>query len=183
MKLLTDHPWAAGATGLFALFVAGSLIAGYPPGEAIGGNFLGFSVQMLKILPCVFVLVGLFDVWIKQATVERHLGYGSSRLSYLWAVLLAGTTVGGLHVAFPVAQALYVKRAKLGVVLAFLSSAGICRVPMTLFEASFLGWRFTCVRFAVSLPLVILSSAALGYWFDRRGYRLPCVDDDIKGRQ
>jgi uncharacterized membrane protein YraQ (UPF0718 family) len=88
----------------------------------------------------------------------------------------AGTTVGGLHVAIPVAHPLHVKKAKLGVVIAFLSAAGICRVPMTRFEASFLGWRFTCVRFIVSLPLVILSSALLGCWFDRRRYRLPSVE-------
>jgi uncharacterized membrane protein YraQ (UPF0718 family) len=91
-------------------------------------------------------------------------------------VLFAGTMVGGLHVALPVGHALRVKRAKLGIVLAFLSASAICRAPMALFEAAFLGWRFTCVRFAVSLPLVVLSSAALGYWFDRRQYPLPDVD-------
>jgi len=44
---------------------------------------------------------------------------------------------------------------------------------MTLFEASFLGWKFTAVRFAVSLPLVLLTSAAIGHWFDRSRYELP----------
>jgi uncharacterized membrane protein YraQ (UPF0718 family) len=139
----------------------------------MGRNFLSFLLQMLRVLPCVFVVIGLFDVWVKSETVERHLGHGSGLRSYVWAVLLAGGTVGGLHVGLPVAHALYVKRAKLGVVLAFLSAAGVCRIPMTLFEASFLGWKFTAVRFAVSLPLVVLGSAATGHWFERRRYRLP----------
>jgi uncharacterized membrane protein YraQ (UPF0718 family) len=158
---------------LFALFVIVSVAAGFAPGREMGRNFLGFFVQMLRVLPCVFVVIGLFEVWVKTGTVERHLGHGSGLRSYVWAVLLAGGTVGGLHVGLPVAHALYVKRARLGVVLAFLSSAGICRIPMTLFEASFLGWKFTAVRFAVSLPLVLLSSAAIGHWFDRSQYELP----------
>jgi uncharacterized membrane protein YraQ (UPF0718 family) len=97
-------------------------------------------------------------------------------LSYLWAALLAGTMVGGLHVALPVAHALRAKGAKLGIVLAFLSFSAVCRLPMTLFEASFLGWRFTSVRLAASLPLIVISSALLGSWFDRRQYRLPGSD-------
>jgi len=176
VKILKQHAWSAGIATLFTVFVLLSLGTGFAPGKTIGKNFLSFSWQMLKVLPCVFVLIGLFDVWVKRETVDKHLGRGSSALSYLWAVLLAGTMVGGLHVALPVAHALHVKRAKLGVVLALLSSAGVCRVPMALFEASFLGWRFTGVRFAVSLPLVILSSVLLGSLFERRGYRLPDVD-------
>ena len=176
MSLLREHPWAVGFGVVFAAFVLFSLAAGFAPGEEIGRNFVSFLIQMVRVLPCVFVLIGLFHVWVRTETVERHLGHGSGLRSYVWAILLAGGTVGGLHVGLPVAHALHVKRARLGVVLAFLSSAGICRIPMTLFEASFLGWKFTAVRFAVSLPLVVLTSAALGLWFERRGYELPEQD-------
>lgn len=177
MRLPKQHLLALAGGTLFTFFMIVSMITGFAPGKAIGGNFLSFFLEMLKVLPCIFVLIGLFDVWVKVATVEKHLGRDSGLLSYLWAVLLAGTTVGGLHVAIPIAHALYVKKAKLGVIIAFLSAAGICRVPMTLFEASFLGWRFTCVRFIVSLPLVVITSALLGFWFDRRRYHLPSVGE------
>jgi uncharacterized membrane protein YraQ (UPF0718 family) len=176
VRILKQYAWPAGVAGSFALFVLLSHAAAFAPGEAMGESFLSFFWQMLKILPCVFVLIGLFDVWVKRETVEKHLGRESSALSYLWAVLLGGTMVGGLHVALPVGHVLRVKRAKLAVVLAFLSASAICRVPMTLFEIAFLGWRFSCVRFAVSLPLVVLSSAILGHWFDRLQYRLPDID-------
>jgi uncharacterized membrane protein YraQ (UPF0718 family) len=176
VRTLKQHPWSVGIAGLFALFVLSSLATGFAPGKTMGQSFVSFLWQMLKVLPCVFVLIGLFDVWVKRETVEKHLGQESGALSYVWAVLLAGTMVGGLHVALPVGHALHVKRAKLGIVLAFLSASAICRVPMTLFEAAFLGWRFTCVRFAVSVPLVVLSSALLGLFFDRRQYQLPEMD-------
>ncbi len=176
MRLLKGRSWVLALATLFALCLTISAAMGFAPGRAMGQNFLSFLVQMLKVLPCVFVLIGVFEVWVKTETVEKHLGAGAGPMSYLWAVLLAGTTVGGLHLALPVAHALHLKRAKLGAVLAFLSSSAVCRVPMTMFEASFLGWRFTCVRFAISLPLIIITSAALGAWCERKRYRLPDPD-------
>lgn len=177
MTFLKQHRYALGLTAAFLLFVGVSCLAGLAPGRQMGGSFLSFLGSMLRVLPCVFLLIGLFDVWVKRATVEKHLGHGAGGVSYVWALLLAGTAVGGLHVAFPVAQALHSKGARLGVVLAYLAGAAICRVPMTLFEASYLGWRFTLVRFAVSLPLVVATSALLGAWFERRDYVLPVLDD------
>jgi uncharacterized membrane protein YraQ (UPF0718 family) len=176
VRALRQHPWSTALGTLFALYVVASLAGGFGPGIEMGREFLRFSLEMLKVLPCVFVVIGLFEVWVKTETVEAHLGHGAGPRSYIWAVLLAGGTVGGLHVALPVANALALKRARLGVVLAFLSAAGICRIPMTLFEASFLGWKFTAVRFAVSLPLVLLTSAATGRWLDRSQYSLPVLE-------
>ena len=43
-------------------FVILCFILGFEPGEKIAGNFISFSIQMLKILPCAFILIGLFEV-------------------------------------------------------------------------------------------------------------------------
>jgi uncharacterized membrane protein YraQ (UPF0718 family) len=177
MSFVRQHRYSLALTGAFFLFVGVSWAAGFAPGPRLGVSFAKFLRDMLRVLPPVFILIGLFDVWVKRATVEKHLGQGAGVLSYVWALLLAATVVGGLHVAFPVAQALHAKGARLGVILAYLAGAAICRVPMTLFEASYLGWRFTLVRFGVSLPLVIASSALLGAWFERRHYSLPQLDE------
>ncbi|ETR67135.1 MAG: hypothetical protein OMM_11917 [Candidatus Magnetoglobus multicellularis str. Araruama] len=69
-----------------------------------------FSKTMLTILPVAFVLIGLFDVWVPKEVIESHMGMGSGIKGYLWAILLAGLTVGGIYVAFPVAHALHKKR-------------------------------------------------------------------------
>ncbi len=176
MKILGNYKGTIGIGVLFSAFCGYSLIAGYPPGQAISNHFFSFSWQMLKVVPSVFILIGLFDVWIRTETVEQHLGRDSNALAYLWAILLAGTTVGGLHIALPIAHALYIKRARLGVVITFLSATTICRVPMTIFEASFLGWKFTVIRFAVALPLIVLMSRLLDYLFERWQYTLPKLD-------
>ncbi len=87
-------------------------------------------------------------------------------------MLLAGTTVGGLYVAFPVAYSLYSKGAKLSVIFTYLGAAAICRVPMTIFEASFMGIKFTAIRLLVSLPLVIVTSVLLGDYLTKRNYKI-----------
>ena len=127
---------------------------------------------MLKILPCAFVLIGLFEVWVKKETVEKHLGAEAGIRGYLWSFVLAGTTVGGLYVAFPVAYSLYRKGARLGVIFSYIAAAAICRIPMTIFEASFLGAKFSIIRLLVSLPLVIVSSILLGGFLEKKQYRL-----------
>jgi len=117
-------------------------------------------------------LIGLFEVWVKKETVEKHFGHKSGIRGYIWAILLGGTTVGGLYVSFPVAHSLYDKGAKLSVIFTYIGASAICRIPMTIYEASFMGIKFTAIRFLVSLPLVVLSSIALGAYLERRNYRM-----------
>ncbi len=156
----------------YFIFIGVSFLMGFNPGQQIGQNFAVFSVDMLKILPGAFILIGLFEVWVKRETVERHLGEGSGFRGYLWMILLGSTAVGGLYLAFPVAYALYSKGAKLSVIFTYLGAAAICRIPMTIFEASFLGVKFTVIRWLVSLPLVIITSIVLGNYLTRRGYKV-----------
>jgi len=160
--------------GIFAyiVFILFSFITGFDPGKQIGKNFVTFSVDMLKILPCAFILIGLFEIWVKKETVEKHFGKESGIRGYIWAVLLASTTVGGLYVAFPVAYSLYNKGAKLSVIFTYIGASAICRVPMTIFEASFMGIKFSAIRLLVSLPLVIISSILLGDYLEKRNYKI-----------
>ncbi len=156
----------------YIAFISLSFIVGFAPGEQIGNNFKYFSIAMIKMLPCAFILIGLFEVWVKKETVEKHLGKESGIRGYTWGVLLAGTTVGGLYVAFPVAYSLYNKGAKLSVIFTYLGASAICRVPMTIFETSFMGIKFSIIRWSVSLPLLILSSFLLGNYLEKKKYKI-----------
>lgn len=156
----------------FGVFVGVSFLAEVSAGRKMGRTFGTTLLTMMKLLPCAFVLIALFDVWIKRQTVERHLGRDSGARGYFWAVLLAGMTVGGLYVGFPLVYSLYKKGAKLGVLFAYIGLAGVCRIPMTLFELSLMGPTFTAVRLAVSVPLVIAASIIMGRILQRRGYEV-----------
>ncbi len=165
----------------FAGFVVISLATGFAPGKQMGATFGSTLLTMMQLLPCAFILIGLFDVWIKRATIEKHMGNNSGIRGYFWSILLAGTTVGGLYLAFPFAYSLYRKGAALGVIFAYVGLAGVCRIPMTLFEISFMGLTFTAVRLLVSVPLIILSSMIMGRFLEGHDYRITESPDEIAG--
>jgi len=153
-------------------FIAISVVVDFSPGKEIGSNFVYFWADLIKVLPFAFVLIGLFEVWVDHKTVEKHLGEESGTKGYLWALVLSSITVGGVFVAFPVAYSLHKKGAAFGVIFAYIGATAVCRIPMNLFELSFMGIKFTVIRLAVSLPLVILSSVLLGRYLKKRNYEI-----------
>lgn len=146
---------------VFIIFLAAGFRLDLNIADGIFDNFYSFFLTMIKFVPAVFLLIGLFEVWIDKETIEKHLGENSGLLSYLWVIILASTTVGGLYVAFPIATALYRKGARPRIIFSYIGTAAICRIPMTLFEASYVGVSFTAIRWLISIPLVILSSVLM----------------------
>ena len=143
---------------VYIVFIIISLANNFEPGKTIFDNSMSFLIKMLKILPPAFILIGLFQVWIKDTTIQKHVnGYKG----YIYGILLASTTIGGLYVAFPVAHSLHKKGVPLGIVFTYIFASGIFRIPMTLFEASFVGIKFTVIRLITSLPLLIICSILL----------------------
>jgi uncharacterized membrane protein YraQ (UPF0718 family) len=156
----------------YLVFLGISFLTGFEPGKKIGVNFYTFASSMLSILPCAFLLIALFDVWIKPETIEKYFGAESGLKGYLGAILLAGTAVGGLYVALPAAYSLQKKGAHLSALFTYLGASAICRIPMATYEASFLGLKFTAIRLIVSLPLVVLTSMLLGKYLTRTHYTM-----------
>ena len=161
-----------GLISTYALFIGLSWAINFSPGKEVSFNFATFTWNMVSLLPFAFILIGLFEVWVKQETIVRHFGESSGLRGHLLAIVLAGTTVGGIHVAFPISYSLFSKGAKLSVIFTYLGASAICRIPMTIFEASFLGIQFTIIRYAVSLPLIIITSILLGNYLTKKKYRL-----------
>ena len=148
---------AAAAGAVLVILV----IAGNEDGIEIGGNFMDFFIEMIKILPFAFILIGQFEVWVPRAVIEKHLGDNSGFRAFLWVILLGGATIGTMIAAIPIAAALYRKGARQAVVFAYLGAACVCRIPMTIFEASYIGVLFTIIRYLTTIPLIIISSVLL----------------------
>jgi uncharacterized membrane protein YraQ (UPF0718 family) len=163
---------------IFLCYIGIAYFYNLEAGKSMSVQALNFSANLFSLLPCAFILIGLFQVWVKREMVEKHLGKDSSWQGHFWAILLAGTTIGGLYVAFPIAVALQNKGARMAVIFSYLGAAGIVRIPMTVFEASFLGLKFSLIRLFISLPLVILSAEILGRYLEHRNYQLQELQSD-----
>jgi uncharacterized membrane protein YraQ (UPF0718 family) len=155
---------------IFLGFIAYSYLNNFQEGQQTGKIFFHTLYEMLKILPFAFILIGLFEVWIKKETVIKHLGDNCGSKGYFWVLILASFTVGGLFTAFPLAQSLRKKGASLKVIFTYLGFAGIARIPMTIFEISFLGLSFTITRLAVTIPLFLLIGIFIGNLLDKKGF-------------
>ena len=145
-------------TVTFLIFALVSVIIEFEPGKSLLKNFWDYIKFILLLMPAVYLLIGLFNVWVKKETVIKHMGHNSGIKGYILAVILAFAVVGGLFAALPISKQLHDKGSRLSVIMTYLGASCVCRIPMTLFEASLLGWEFTAIRFLVSLPLIILSS-------------------------
>ncbi len=164
------------ASAAYIVFIILSFVNNFKPGKDIGNNFLNYSLDLLKVLPAAFILIGLFEVWVDSDIIKKHLGEKSGFKGFIWAVLLGGTIVGPVFVAFPIAQSLHKKGARLSVIFTFIGAASACRIPMTVFEASYLGVKFTIIRYVVSIPLIIISSILLGNYLSKKNYKINSVE-------
>ena len=147
-------PWVLLAATV-ALWTYGTAGPGLTFGERAGRNLWQFTLEMAAVLPAMFLLVGLFDVWVPRRVIERHLGADSGALAVVWMVLLGMLQAGPLYAAFPVAVTLWRKGSAVRNVLIYLFAFSTLKIPMLTFEVGFLGWRFSLVRTVVTLPLFI----------------------------
>ncbi|MGD9569160.1 MAG: permease [Sedimentibacter sp.] len=109
------------------------------------------ALEMLSILPPIFVLLGILDVWVKKETMIKYMGDNSGAVGVLIAFFLGSAAAGPLYAAFPVAVVLLKKGSKLSNVLIMIGAWSTTKIPMLLFEASSMGVKFMIIRFILDL--------------------------------
>jgi uncharacterized membrane protein YraQ (UPF0718 family) len=109
-------------------------------------------LEMLSVIPPVFILLGLLDVWVQKETMMRYMGEKSGFIGIAIAFLLGSAAAGPLYAAFPIAGVLLKKGSKLSNVLIFIGAWSTTKIPMLLFEASAMGWKFMVTRFIIDIP-------------------------------
>jgi len=143
------------------------------PAEAARAASLGVQtfVALIATLLTVFVFVGLFQVWINDEFIMKHLGEQSGIKGLALGAGLGTVLHGPLIGVFPLLQALLAKGAKLGVVVAIVSTWAI-KLPMIPLEIRLFGWKFALLRngllFVSAFVMAPMMEWALGNgWVDR----------------
>jgi uncharacterized membrane protein YraQ (UPF0718 family) len=114
------------------------------------------TVEMLSVIPPIFILLGLLDVWVQRETMIKLMGEKSGILGILIAFFLGSAAAGPLYAAFPIAGVLLKKGSKFSNVLVFIGAWSTTKIPMLLFEASAMGWKFMLTRFLIDIPGIML---------------------------
>lgn len=122
-------------------------------------------LEMMSVIPPIFILLGLLDVWVDRSTMIRLTGNGSGLKGVLIAFLMGSAAAGPLYAAFPVAGMMLKKGSSLMNVFIFIGAWSTTKIPMLTFEAASLGLPFTLTRMALSvigiLAIALISQKSL----------------------
>ena len=156
---------------IFFLIMAGALSAvlliDWETGKKALDTTLYSFEEMAYIIPPVFILLGLLDVWVPRETMVRFMGDKSGLKGAILAIVLGSAAAGPLYAAFPVAAVFMKKGAKFMNVLLFIGAWSTTKVPMLLFELSSMGAQFMLTRLALSLVGITIIAFALDKMMSR----------------
>jgi uncharacterized membrane protein YraQ (UPF0718 family) len=113
-------------------------------------------IEMMLVIPPIFVLLGLLDVWVDRATMMKYTGKGSGLKGVLIAFLLGSAAAGPLYAAFPIAGVMLKKGSSLFNVFIFIGAWSTTKIPMLTFEAASLGLTFTLTRLTLSIIGILI---------------------------
>lgn len=113
-------------------------------------------VEMLTVLPPIFILLGLLDVWVQKETMIKYMGVNSGLFGIVIAFVLGSVAAGPLYGAFPLAAVLIKKGCKLTNVFIMLGAWSTTKIPLIMFEAASLGFEFMIIRLLLDLFGIII---------------------------
>lgn len=141
---------------VFLVFIGLSYLLNFAVGKQIGMNFWMFFKEMILFLPLMFILIGLFDVWVPREKIEKHIGNESGWKGTGLVILLASLQAGPLYGAFPFAYILWKKGCSIKNIFIYLGAFATIKIPMITFEIGFLGLKFSFLRTLITLPVFII---------------------------
>lgn len=101
-------------------------------------------LEMLKVIPPIFILLGILDVWVKKEKIIKYMEKGSGIKGMFLSFIIGSTVTGPLYAAFPVA----------GVLLSTM------KIPLLIFESTSLGIEFAMIRLGLNI-IAILTIASI----------------------
>lgn len=129
---------------------------------------LDYFKEMILIMPPVFFLMGLLEVWIPKEKIQTWLGGQSGIKGMLLSILLGTLPTGPVYVAFPLAAYLLGQGASVRNLILFLGSWAALKVPQMMLEIKFLGLPFAIVRFFLTLFFLLVMGQIMELVFKKK---------------
>ncbi len=157
---------------IFLILIGLSYLFDFAAGEQIGMNFWIFFKEMILFLPFMFILIGLFDVWVPREKIEKHIGGESGWKGTGLVILLATLQAWPLYGAFPFAYILWKKGCSIRNVFIYLGAFATIKIPMITFEIGFLGLKFSLLRTLITLPVFILIGYLMEWYLKDKDFEV-----------
>ncbi|MGD9475839.1 MAG: permease [Eubacteriaceae bacterium] len=135
-----------------------------------------YLLEMVQILPVIFLLTVAIDVLIPREWIVKRLGSDSGMIGYLFALAFGSLSAGPIYAAFPIAKTLYQKGAKVGNIVVILSAWAVIKVPMLANEVKFLGPEFMVVRWLLTVVFILLMALVI----EKAGVKIVAEEEGIQ---
>lgn len=161
---------------LFLLAIASAYLIMFILNPAMGTASVknsGYYIkEMLMIMPVIFILTALLDLWIPKEKIMQYLGKDAGAKGIFLSFVVGSVSAGPIYAAFPMCVMLHKKGASIRNIVIILSSWAVIKVPMLLNEAKFLGPKFMAIRWVLTVLAIIIFS-----WISEKMIR----DEDLPG--
>lgn len=114
--------------------------------------------EMLSIMPVIFILTALLDMWVPKEKIMQFLGKDAKGKGIFLSFVIGSISAGPVYAAFPMCVMLHKKGASIRNIIIILSSWAVIKVPMLLNEAKFLGPKFMIIRWILTVISIIVFS-------------------------
>lgn len=121
-------------------------------------NSAYYLKEMLLIMPVIFILTALLDLWVPKDKIMRYLGKEAKSKGLIIAFVIGSISAGPIYAAFPMCVMLHKKGASIRNIIVILSSWAVIKIPMLLNEAKYLGPKFMALRWVLTVTAIILFS-------------------------
>ncbi len=150
---------------LFVVIALGSILLFVFPQRRVDvyKSTLKFFIEMIVVMPAVVILMGLFSEFVSKDIVMKYLSKKAGFKSVLFGIFLGSLPTGPLYIAFPIANVLLEKGARVSCIVAFLSSWACIKIPQEMVEIQFLGFKFMILRLSLTIIFVSLMSFYIEY--------------------
>ena len=147
---------------LFILFIAAAYIAMFIINQNMGiasvKNSFYYIKEMIMIMPVIFVLTALLDLWVPKEKIMKYLGKEAKTKGVVLSLALGSISAGPIYAAFPLCVMLHKKGASVRNLVIILSAWAVIKVPMLLNELKFLGFKFMAVRWILTVIAIVVFS-------------------------
>ena len=131
-------------------------------------NSVYYLLEMLQVLPIIFLLTVLIDAWIPKELITKRLGDKSGFLGNLFSLLLGSLSAGPIYAAFPLGKMLFKKGASVTNIVIILSSWAVIKVPMLINEVKFLSFNFMVIRWLLTVTAIFIMSYLISLFVKKK---------------
>lgn len=123
--------------------------------------------EMAIIMPAVFLMMGLMEVWVSKDKIIKWIGSGSGLRGIAISLFLGTLPTGPLYVAFPLTGSLLKKGASITNMVVFLGAWGALKIPQLMVEIKFVGLPFAALRFLLTFLFLIIIGLLMDFLIEK----------------